>query len=308
VKYAIISDVHGNLNALFAVISDAESLNVDKYIFVGDYCSYFPNPNEATEIIKNLENKIIIKGNEDGCLAKYGKEDQSTWTDGQFQAHYWLYRTISSINRNYLLSLPKTISFKDNDKKITVTHKSSDAYGDIEYKEFSTWRAAEKYQTDSTYSRIKLLNDIHKYLSHDDFISVIQSLPDNIYIFGHTHLQWHAQVGDKLFINPGSCGLALDGTSGAPYTLLTVESNKINVTERRVPYDIDDLIFRFKNSSLYEAAPVWSSVILQELTFRFARAMFFIQFVNEYANKINDPIRPFSVKTWTEAYNIWCTK
>ena len=33
--------------------------------------------------------------------------------------------------------------------------------------------------------------------------------------------------------------------------------------------------------------------------------MFFLQFVSDYADKINDPVRPYSVKTWTEAYEFW---
>ncbi|MDR2569870.1 MAG: metallophosphoesterase family protein, partial [Oscillospiraceae bacterium] len=41
-KYAIISDIHGNLDSLLAVLNDAKNYNVDKYIFVGDYCACFP--------------------------------------------------------------------------------------------------------------------------------------------------------------------------------------------------------------------------------------------------------------------------
>lgn len=37
-KFAIISDVHGNLPALDAVLEDAERNNIDNFIFVGDYC------------------------------------------------------------------------------------------------------------------------------------------------------------------------------------------------------------------------------------------------------------------------------
>ena len=134
-----------------------------------------------------------------------------------------------------------------------------------------------------------------------------QSLPDGVYIFGHTHIQWNAQFGDKFFINPGSCGMPLDGVKGAPYTLLVIENNKVHITERRVAYDIEGLINRYRNSSLYEVANIWSNLIIGELSTSFETVIFFLQFADEYANNINDPIRPFSCKTWTESYKTWCT-
>ena len=46
-KLAVISDIHGNLPALDAVIEDAEKQNVDAYIFAGDYCISNPYPDEC---------------------------------------------------------------------------------------------------------------------------------------------------------------------------------------------------------------------------------------------------------------------
>ena len=305
-KYAIISDVHGNTGALSAVLKDAENMNVDKYIFVGDYCSYFHCPNEVIEIISNLENAIVIQGNEDGNLTKYAKQDQRTWTDGQFQAHYWLYKNLKDKNHIYLRELPQSISFKDKDITITVTHKSSDVYGDIEYREFSSQQTAQRYQNNPAYARDMLLHDIQEYLyANAAFHTAVQSLTDDIYIFGHTHMQWHMQYENKTFINSGSCGLPLDGTSGAPYTLLHIDNNQICITERRIPYDIDSIFLEFKDSDLYKEAPVWSGIVLEEATMKFARALPFLRFVDSYANKINDHVRPYSIKTWTEAYAIW---
>ena len=304
-RYAIISDIHGNLSAFTAVLKDAERFGAEQYIFVGDYCSYFPYPNEVINKMKSLTNSYIIRGNEEEYLSLYSKQNPSTWTDGQFQAHYWCYRTINIMNHEYLAALPKKISFKDCDIRITVTHSSADIYGDIDHKEFSSLKVAEKYEKDSSYSREKLLREIRGYLRKDEFATVLQSLPDDVYIFGHTHVQWNSRIGNKVFINPGSCGLALDGLSGAPYTLMDISNEEVTIIERRVRYNVDKLIIEFQNSSLFEAAPVWCTVILKEMEAGFERVLPFLQFVEEYANKINDPIRPYSVKTWTDAYSAW---
>lgn len=103
-KFAIISDVHGNLPALNAVIEDAEKKNVDSYIFVGDYCLSNPFPNGCITRIRNIADTYMIRGNEESYLENLIGKDQSTWVDGQMQISYWCYKNISSENLNYLLS------------------------------------------------------------------------------------------------------------------------------------------------------------------------------------------------------------
>lgn len=69
-RFAIVSDIHGNLPALNAVIEDAEKNNINCYIFVGDYCLSNPYPDEVISRIRNLDKKYIIRGNEEKYLEK----------------------------------------------------------------------------------------------------------------------------------------------------------------------------------------------------------------------------------------------
>lgn len=255
-KHAIISDIHGNIDALSAVLKDAEHCSVDRYIFAGDYCTYLPYPNEVVHVLKNLKNAVIVQGNEDSRLSTFAKQNQPTWTDGQFQAIYWCCRTIEKENCRYLDSLPQKLTITDHHMNLFVTHFSSDFIGNAEQKEFSSLKVAERYKN-TLVSREVFFQDMGNYLSRDpDFLTTVQSLSDGIYIFGHTHVQWNAQFGNKYFINPGSCGLPLDGAQTAPYTILDIEDDVMKVIERRVVYDLDGLIHRFRNSSLHEAANV----------------------------------------------------
>jgi len=304
-RYAIISDIHGNFDALSAILQDAKNHNVDKYIFVGDYCASLPYPNEVADTMQGLANTITVKGNAEVHLAQSAKDDQSTWTDGQYQTHYWLYRNLTVKNHMYLREMPTITTLNDSGINIIVTHKSSDIYGNIEYKHFNSRKVAEKYQSNFT-SRDKILYDIQEYVRIDnDFHAAIQPLEDGIYIFGHSHIQWYAQHENKIFINPGSCGFPLDGVSGAPYTLLEIENSKVKITERRPQYDTERLVQNFINSDLYKAAPVWSKLILEQLTGRFEIVWSFLVFAEKYANEIGDHVRPFSVSTWTDAFRLW---
>lgn len=67
-KFAIISDIHGNLPALNAVIEDAESKGIDNFIFVGDYCLSNPFPDECITRIREFPKKYVVRGNEEGYL------------------------------------------------------------------------------------------------------------------------------------------------------------------------------------------------------------------------------------------------
>ena len=68
-KYAIISDIHSNLEALQVVIADIKKENVDKVICCGDIVGYGPNPKECVELISDIKNVEVIMGNHDAAIA-----------------------------------------------------------------------------------------------------------------------------------------------------------------------------------------------------------------------------------------------
>lgn len=308
-KFAVVSDVHGNLPALNAVIEDAKSRNVDSFIFVGDYCLSNPYPNECIARIRSLANKYVIRGNEERYLENLVGKDQSRWTDGQMQISYWCFRNISSENLDYLMSQPKQLDFVCNGVTVHVAHSSAEFIEDSEQKEWSTSSVAEKYG-DRMISHSTFSADIRRDLSHDrQFLERLEALESGIYIFGHTHIQWSYQSadGEKVLINPGSCGLPLDCTDeGVPYTILEISDKQdVTIEERRVPFDKKKYIEGFLQSDQFVKANVWSKVILKELQTNREHLTFFLRFVEEYARGIGDEQRPFSVSTWEQAYELW---
>ncbi|MDE5894255.1 MAG: metallophosphatase family protein [Acetatifactor sp.] len=308
-KFAIISDIHGNLPALDAVIQDAEKSGVDSFIFAGDYCISNPYPDECISRIRAIANKYVVRGNEEKYLEKLVGQDTATWTDGQMQVTYWAYQNISADNLQYLLSQPAQIQLTYQNRVLYLTHASSDFIGDGEYKNWGTGQVARRYG-DGFISRDTLQEDICKDLSQDNqFQGILRTLPEGIYIFGHTHVQWSYQTEDgrHIFINPGSCGLPLDCIrEGVPYTILELaDSGAVNVRERRVPFDLEKYVQSFKQSDQYKKANVWSKVNVKELEKRREHMTFFLQFVEEYAQKIGDSQRPFSVPTWEQAFAQW---
>lgn len=102
-RFAIISDIHGNLPALDAVLEDAKNNNVDSFIFVGDYCLSNPYPNECIQRMRDLDKKYIIRGNEEKYLENLIDKDQTMWTDGQMQISYYPYIGMTVEEYNYFI-------------------------------------------------------------------------------------------------------------------------------------------------------------------------------------------------------------
>lgn len=308
-KFAVISDIHGNLPALNAVIEDAAKENVDCFLFAGDYCISNPYPDECATRIRKLDRKYAVRGNEEGYLENLVGRDQSTWTDGQMQISYWCYRSMSADNLDYLLALPTRLRLECHGVPLHMAHSSEEFIGDCEHREWTTAKVAARYK-DAFITRERFRTDIYSFLENDrHFQDVFTRLEDGIYIFGHSHIQWSWQSrdGKKILLNPGSCGLPLDCIKdGVPYTILDVSERKaIAVDERRVDFQKEKYIASLLQSEQFEQANIWSRIIIEELRTNREHMLSFLEYVGSYAEKIGDARRPFSLSTWEKAFESW---
>ena len=163
----------------------------------------------------------------------------------------------------------------------------------------------KRYHADVSHE--DFLADIRQNLAqNEDFQNLLKTLPSGVYLFGHSHIQWHAQFGDHWFINPGSCGLPLEcGEGGAPYTLLTVEDGRCIVEERRIPYDPKPLIEQIRQMEQYKAAPVWTNLVFLDWSTCSEHMVYFLRYAEAYASRIGDIRRPFMPDTFQAAFEAW---
>lgn len=308
-KFAVISDIHGNLPALNAVLADAEKENVDAFILAGDYCIGNPYPDECISRIGALKRKYAVRGNEELYLQNLIGKDPRTWTDGQMQVTYWCFQQIHPERLQTLLSLPDTIDINLGGIGLHIAHASQEFIGQGEYREWTCLKAAERYKGVAVTPEL-LRTDMRRSFDNDPaFQDAFSRLEDGVYIFGHTHLQWSYESanGKKLLLNPGSCGLPLDCMPDTvPYALLTTaEDGRAAASLRRVPFDKSAYLETFRQSTQWEAAHVWSRIVEKELQTAREHTRYFLRYAEEYAEQIGDAQRPFSVSTWEQAYAHW---
>lgn len=219
-KYIVLSDIHGNLNALNAVLQNARGLyDYDGYIILGDNIDYGIHGDEVINTLSNLDKPIVVNiwGNHEKALfdmdlAKFSTDrgrDLLKYTDTH----------LSGDAKNYLLALDKESVYKDiSNKHCYFVHGNiNDIYwGKLNNDSFSD----EKY---------------HKY----------------DYVFcGHTHIPMCYQYFSKIdnpkmrnrkrtiFINPGSVGQPRNHNPFAQYLFADLDNEVFRFES--VKYNIDD--------------------------------------------------------------------
>lgn len=299
-KYAIMADMHGNAPALRLAMEDAWAQGARGFLFAGDYCVRAPWGEEVVALMRGAENARTVRGNEEKNLHLPAGDD------AQFAISRWAASHMRPESIAWVDALPARLDFCCEGVEIHMAHSSEEFIGDAEMCDFKTRMLVLRYP-DGPITREYFLKDIRTTLAKNEaFQRRLQDMPGGVYIFGHTHSQWHARFGDVLLINPGSCGQPVDCMEfGAPYTLLTVENGCCTVEERRVQYDVEALIARVKQTEMYRELPEWCGIIFREWRLCREHTMYFLRYAEAYARGIGDTRRPFMPDTWKAAFEAW---
>lgn len=230
-KIAVISDIHGNEIAFDAVINDIQDNAADKIICLGDVATLGPSPSEVINKLKKLNCPCIL-GNHDEFLINprliSGYNDSPLIID----SIEWCRKQIDEVNINYVKTFQPQIDINpDPENKILLYHGSPGSN-------------TEGILSTTKESELKILLHNHKV---------------RFMIGGHTHIQMLRQHAGTLFINPGSVGMPfkeyVDGKTPsllhhAEYALIEIENGSINISLKRIPFEIDLFLNLLKSSTL----------------------------------------------------------
>ncbi|MBI4832181.1 MAG: metallophosphoesterase family protein [Candidatus Lindowbacteria bacterium] len=117
-RYAIICDVHSNLEALETVLAEIRRQRADKIVHLGDIVGYNANPNECIEIFME-ENITSIMGNHDAAAC--GLDDPLWFNSVAKEAAIWTRGKLDARKREYLRSLPEKVVL---DNTLLLSHGS----------------------------------------------------------------------------------------------------------------------------------------------------------------------------------------
>ena len=233
VKRAIISDVHGNLEALRAVLEDIDRQQVDAIYCLGDVVGYGPNPCECVNLVRERCSMVLLGNHDQGALFdpdgfNVGAEKAIRWTRAQLEQHDRLPRNASDPLTDFLGELPRT-----------------HVEGDLLFVHGSARRPLDEYVfPEDIYNPLKMehifeLFGKYCFQGHTHIPGIFTTAPDFISPLvpksGPNQEQRLALPSGKAMVNCGSVGQPRDGDSRACYLILEDDS----VRYRRIEYPCD---------------------------------------------------------------------
>jgi predicted phosphodiesterase len=230
-RYAIISDLHANMDALEKVMEDIKKQKVDRHLCLGDIVGYGAQPRECIQAVQDLD-CLTIAGNHDwAALSKTNIDYFNTYAK---EATLWTREQLTDEDSKYLDDLPLLETLPEN---FTLVH--------------------------GTLYNPELFDYIQT--SYDAYLS-LQALDGTVCFLGHSHvpitffqgemisytLSQEISLGNgvKALVNVGSVGQPRDDNPKASYAIYDTDQQKVWI--RRIAYDVEQAGKRIRDAGLPE--------------------------------------------------------
>jgi len=237
-RLALLADIHGNQPALEAVLEALKHDAPDGILVAGDWISG-PWDNKVLSTLEEYADASVL-GNTDIRLLEYldGKTPEIWSRLKQFELLRWNARHINAHCLELLRRMPeqRLVNF-DGTSPIRVVH------GSLEnpFEGLSNNRKVERL--DRTFAELQ----------------------EDVLLCGHTHYPMVVERDGKLIVNPGSVAAPLNGDTHAQYALLEWSDKRWQAELKRVAYDHQPVIQKFRESGMLAECGVFGRIFLETI-------------------------------------------
>ncbi|HET9084367.1 MAG TPA: metallophosphoesterase family protein [Candidatus Limnocylindrales bacterium] len=216
-RIAALSDVHGNVAALEAVLADVAREKPDRIVVAGDLVLNGPEPAAVVDALREAVSAgtAVIAGNTDVAVADFDYAAAFPWmTDGVpdaiAAAAEWAHEALGDERVEWLRALPSERRVRtDDDTLVLVCHASPGS------------------QT----------SGFDQNLDPSVTIERLARTDARVIICGHTHLPEVRDLGFKVIVNSGSAGYVFDGDPTASWALIDIDGGDVRAEIRRTEFD-----------------------------------------------------------------------
>lgn len=215
-KVAVISDIHGNMIALEAVLKDMKACGCEKVFCLGDYIMAGPEPSKVLDYFFKMQfdsNYTMIQGNTDLMLADFSEElYEALKVKAPVMAEALKYDSslINHIQRDFLKTLPMQQEVIINGVKFLLVHGSPR-------------KNNEDIMPDTSLAEVE---------------KMIEGVDADVILCGHTHIPCGFQTHTKqTVVNVGSVGRPFTPEPKSCYLVITIVEGKCLFEHRFVEYD-----------------------------------------------------------------------
>jgi predicted phosphodiesterase len=221
-RVAVVTDVHGNLQALQAVLNDIKRRGpFDRLVAGGDYCLNGPEPAAAFDLIGEHAD-VLLKGNTDRDVVEEGASDPDLGKRKRASIE-WAREQIGDQRIAALDGLPFTERIEPPGGSLQVVHANP--------------------------------HDLNRHIFPDasdaDLREVIGDVDADVLVFGHLHIPFRRHVGKLRLFNVASCGLPRDGDRRSVWGSFGWSPERgWRGTIHRVAYDHETTVLRILDSGM----------------------------------------------------------
>ena len=220
-RLAVLSDIHGNLPALEAVLAVLRDERVEELVCLGDVV---PGP-QSRETLGRLRalGCPVVMGNWDAWLLEGFPQAQSDPMRRFVEQGEWWARELSAEDRDLVRTFVPQVELDVDGFPILCFHGSPASHDEM----------------------------ILATTPHDELLGMLDGFEHQLMLAGHTHVQMARMIEGRLVVNPGSVGLPFRGvpfgelqviSPWAEYALVEIESGRLSVDLRRAHYDVGELL------------------------------------------------------------------
>jgi len=218
-RYAIISDIHGNLHSLELVLADLQHTQVDQLICLGDVASLGPQPREVIARLRELNIPIIMGNHDNYLLNPQLTETHHPWLRA---VELWCLSQLTMEDLNYLASFKSQLYYKASNLSLLCFHGSP--------------RSNEEFLRPN--ASTELLDDV--FAGQDA----------SLMIGGHTHIQMVRHHRRLALLNPGSVGMPFEFPMTGPnqrairraeYAIVDIADDRFSIDLHQLPIDFEHL-------------------------------------------------------------------
>jgi len=217
VRYGIISDIHGNLEALETVIKELKAARIDSIFCAGDIVGYGANPKTCLDMIRDLKT-VCVAGNHDWAVS--GKFNPAGFNEVALRAVEWTRGQLTSEDLTYINSLG--LVHKENG--LTMVH------GTLSEPEHFHYMV---YLTDAE-ETMNLMDGFVCFIGHTHAPQIIVQEENEVKCLNE--LKVNMDPERKYLVNVGSVGQPRDGNPKAAYCIYDSENRSAEI--RRTAYDV----------------------------------------------------------------------
>jgi diadenosine tetraphosphatase ApaH/serine/threonine PP2A family protein phosphatase len=237
VRYALLGDIHGNWEALEAVLAGIREDGADQYVCVGDVVGYNPDPVRCVDRVRDLQ-ALVVQGNHDFfTVHPPGTMDMSEVASAALE---WTCAHLHADHRQYLAELPRKRTFDD----VTVVHNTLEQTRHWQYV-----LGVEEAGKSFVYQDSAVC-----FIGHTHVPVVFTKRKGLVTIARYETIDLDPE--SKYLFNVGSVGQPRDRDPRAAYVLYDSETRQ--VTLKRVAYEVGRTQEKIRKSGL----PLWLALRL----------------------------------------------